>query len=251
MANSPLLSLPPVTWKSHLLLLFNNCPMASLLTDQEPIGEQDLSISTTLYKHALRLFLSFGYCDVSYNGYRYKVSLWIQMPFHCYVLRKRMLFFLKLFGKGLIQCQLVWYLRMFIFWLLILVLSSGSWVHSNFYLIGSCLSLCHLFYNCLTVDLLLYFMVAIYSFIMYYEKKYNLQFSCHFMLWYMDKHHHGSYGPSNYWEHRPLWMLSGMPLCGMLIFTLWASFLLFPKFPQNLVRFLFLLLNAIGRIFYK
>lgn len=94
------------------------------------------------------------------------VSLGYRCLFTCYVLKKRMTFFLKLFGKGLTQCQLFWHLRMFRFWLLILVLSAMSGVLSNFYLTGSCLSLFHLFYNCLTVELLLYCMVAIDPFIM-------------------------------------------------------------------------------------
>ena len=44
--SSPSVSLlPPGSQKSHLSLLPSNWLMGSLLTDQEPIGEQDLSLS--------------------------------------------------------------------------------------------------------------------------------------------------------------------------------------------------------------
>jgi hypothetical protein len=41
------LHLPPGTWKFGLFLLPNNWPISSLLTDQEPVGKQDLNTSTT------------------------------------------------------------------------------------------------------------------------------------------------------------------------------------------------------------
>ena len=68
--NSALLSLclsclPPGTWKSHLCFPPSNWSMASLVTDQEPIGEQNLSIRTTS-TFSPTFSISFPVTSVSY-----------------------------------------------------------------------------------------------------------------------------------------------------------------------------------------